>query len=208
MVKPTGPDVIWKYFSDTDDTVRERISRLAAIYQQLNAQVNVISRKDIEHLYLHHVLHSLSLVSILKTLPSKQILDLGTGGGFPGIPLAIFLTHHHITMIDGSNKKIRIVQQVIDALGLRNAVAKSVRAESMQAKFDHIVCRAVAPTRQILKWSKNLCADHTRFELLKGGNLTEELAFLPRSRYLIHHISDSFQEPYFTTKRIVSIKAP
>lgn len=205
MVIP-GPEIIWKYFPDPTEAIKVQVQNLGSLYQTYNAHVNVISRRDIDQLYLHHVLHSLSLLQLLHESSSPKVLDLGTGGGFPGIPLAIFSPDSHFTLIDGSRKKIRIVQQVIESLGLTNVEAHHIRAEDFKGSFDHIVCRAVASTRQLLSWTSHMKMPTTRMDLLKGGELDKELAFLSTGQCEILSINDQFKEPYFQSKKIVRIR--
>ncbi|NND07582.1 MAG: 16S rRNA (guanine(527)-N(7))-methyltransferase RsmG [Saprospiraceae bacterium] len=206
MVTSTGPEIIWKYFPDLSESMRDQMTNLGPLYRTFNAEVNVISRKDINQIYLHHILHSLSLHSFLVPSSGQRILDLGTGGGFPGIPLAVCFPDNHFTLIDGSRKKIRIVQQIASKLGLTNVDALHIRAEDLIGTFDHIVCRAVSNTKQLLSWMKHLTTDQTQIDLLKGGDLTQELAFLSPRKFQVFDISDNFVEPYFTTKKIVSIR--
>ena len=206
MVENLGPEVVWKYFPDPTEVIKTQVQKLSSLYQTYNAHVNVISRRDIDQIYLHHVLHSLSLLKLLHQSSSRKVLDLGTGGGFPGIPLAIYSPDCHFTLIDGSRKKIRIVQQVIESLGLSNVEAHHMRAEDFQGSFDHIVCRAVASTKQLISWTRNLTTPNTRMDLLKGGDLVEELAFLSRNQCEVLSISDQFDETYFQSKKIVRIR--
>ena len=206
MVASTGPEIIWKYFPDLSETMTEQIIQLGPLYRSHNAKVNVISRKDIDQIYIHHILHSLTLHSFLAPSSGQKILDLGTGGGFPGIPLAICFPDKHFTLIDGSRKKIRIVQRIVSSLGLTNVDALHIRAEDLIGSFDHIVCRAVSNTRQLLSWMEHLTTDQRQIDLLKGGDLSQELAFLSPGNFKVFDISDYFVEPFFATKKIVSIR--
>lgn len=210
MVKDSV-DIVWKYFKPDTEQMSARMSMLASLYRELNQKVNVISRKDIDHFYLHHVLHSLALAKLDLFKPDQQILDLGTGGGFPGIPLGIFYPECHFTLIDGTQKKIRVVQTVIDRLELTNVQAIAIRGEDFQGQFDYIVSRAVASASKIWQWGKKLVKDGDqvdlkrapRFLLLKGGDLRQELQDLPLN-YVLHPIQEYFEESYFREKYILS----
>jgi 16S rRNA (guanine527-N7)-methyltransferase len=210
MVKDSV-DIVWKYFNPDTEQLRVRMSMLAGLYRDLNQKVNVISRKDIDYFYLHHVLHSLALAKLRLFKPDQQILDLGTGGGFPGIPLGIFYPECHFTLIDGTQKKIRVVQTVIDRLELTNVQAIAVRSEDFRGQFDYVVSRAVASASEIWHWGKKLVkhgdqVKHQRaprFLLLKGGDLTQELQDFPLN-YVLHPIQQYFEESYFREKYILS----
>ena len=201
--------ILWKYF-ETDSLKKNQFEQLGPLYQQLNQQINVISRKDIDFLYLHHVLHSLALVRFDRFQPNHQILDLGTGGGFPGIPLAIWYPDCHFTLIDGTHKKISVVNTLIKELDLKNVEAHAVRAEEFKGTFDFVVSRAVANTQKIWQWSKHLvrpkskkAAYDPRILLLKGGDLTDELRTCP-FHYALHPIQGYFEEAYFSEKYILA----
>ncbi len=173
---------ILRYFGNLDPVQKERFSRLGDLYTFWNAGVNVISRKDIGNLYLHHVLHSLSIARAVPFSPGTEILDLGTGGGFPGIPLAILLPRVRFTLIDSTAKKIRVVSEVISALGLENAAAASRRAEDEKGLYDFVVSRAVMPLKNLVKTAAKNISPENRNVLpngvitLKGGDIAPETA--------------------------------
>ncbi|MCL4108701.1 UNVERIFIED_CONTAM: hypothetical protein GTU68_007019 [Idotea baltica] len=182
---------------------------LGSMYRELNAHVNVISRKDIDMLYLHHVLHSLAIAKVVEFPGGEKILDLGTGGGFPGIPLAILFPQTHFTLIDGTRKKIAVVQQVVDRLALSNVVALPVRAEDLEGSFDFVVSRAVAKVDKLLAWGEPLLKktqEKSRggFLLLKGGDLHEEISSVqkPVAQF---PIGSYFEESYFEEKYILHL---
>jgi 16S rRNA (guanine527-N7)-methyltransferase len=201
--------ILWKYF-DPDSVRKSQFEQLGPLYRELNQNINVISRKDIDFLYLHHVLHSLALVRFDKFEPDHRILDLGTGGGFPGIPLAIWYPECHFTLIDGTQKKIHVVNTLIRELGLTNVEAYAVRAEEFKGTFDYVVSRAVASTQKIWQWSKHLVRPKPkkviydpRILLLKGGDLTDELRTCP-FYYKLFPIERYFEEAYFNEKYILA----
>ncbi|MCB0685209.1 MAG: 16S rRNA (guanine(527)-N(7))-methyltransferase RsmG [Saprospiraceae bacterium] len=204
-------DIIWKYFY-ADLEVQEKFDHLGALYQDLNQKINVISRKDIDSLYIHHILHSLVLKKFDRFHPGAKILDLGTGGGFPGIPLAMMYPDCQFTLIDGTRKKIEVVKTIIQSLQLTNVEAIPVRAEDLTGQFDFVVSRAVASASKIWHWSKHLLPRKTNKNakqsvpsvfLLKGGDLSEELKDFP-FKYTLYPIQLYFEEPYFQEKYILA----
>ncbi len=199
-------EIIWKYFSP-DLKVRSQIDRLESLYSDINRKVNIISRKDIGKLYLHHVLHSLALAKLNKFKTGQRILDLGTGGGFPGIPLAIFYPGCQFTLVDSRRKKIRLVREISRELGLGNVSAHHCRVEDYEGQFDWIVSRAVAAAEKIISWSVDLLdsTDDGGYLFLKGGDLSDEFAQI-RNPVIKYAISDYFEESYFTEKYIVWTK--
>ena len=182
---------------------------LGDLYQDWNKKINVVSRKDIDELYLRHVLHSLGIAMVISFRPGARVLDVGTGGGFPGIPLAILFPDTHFTLVDSIGKKIRVVQEVAEGLGLSNVTALNMRVEELQDKFDFIVSRAVAAMPTFVHWVKGKVKKESVHPLkngilyLKGGDLSEELKGFPRAR--IYKLSDYFKEEYFTTKVVVHL---
>lgn len=189
------------------------MEKLLPLYREWNAQINVISRKDIEALYLHHVLHSLSILKYYDFKPGAEILDLGTGGGFPGIPLAIMRPDTRFLLIDGTAKKLKVVQNVVDELELKNVRVKHIRAEECKARFDMVVTRAVASSEKLLEWGRPLLkrkqvhAYPNGIIALKGGAVGDELDLLPAHEYYeIHAITDQFSESYFEEKFVVYIQ--
>lgn len=206
-----GPEVIWKYFDTQNQQIREQMAQLGDLYLEANKYINVISRKDIGRLYLHHVLHSLVIAKTDYLKDANHVLDLGTGGGFPGIPLAIFLPHIRFHLIDGTSKKISVVQKIVDALALNNVTTYHSRAEDYVGPADIIISRAVAKTQQILKWGKMIYDKQPspprihRYVLLKGGDPQEEIRVLSgKSDHCF--ISSFFEETYFQLKFIMYIE--
>lgn len=202
-------DDILKHFPDLTKNQIEQFAKLAELYTFWNAQINVISRKDIEDLYTRHVLHSLGIAKVQPFVPKSQILDIGTGGGFPGIPLAILFPESNFYLVDSIGKKIKVVNEVVEALGLKNVKAKHMRAEEVKGEFDFIVSRAVTNMNDFVKWTKGKIAKKQKHELkngilyLKGGDLTEELANFPKAA--IFNLSDYFEDEFFETKKVVHI---
>jgi 16S rRNA (guanine527-N7)-methyltransferase len=207
-------DIITKYFPGLDDLQLQRFQALDPLYRDWNAKVNLISRKDIENLYERHVLHSLAIAKMLKFNPGAEILDLGTGGGFPGIPLAILMPEVKFLLIDGTLKKIKVVQDVIEKLELTNAKAQQMRAEELKnLKFDFVVTRAVAELSQLRIWSQRIFKmKHTHaipngLIALKGGNIRQEAQALPKGEYVeMRPVSDFFEEEYFKEKYAVYLQ--
>ena len=207
--------IIEKYFPDLTDEQRQRFGALDAIYRDWNAKVNLVSRKDIDHLYEHHVLHSLAIAKLLQFKPGAEILDVGTGGGFPGIPLAILMPDVQFHLIDGMLKKVKVVQDVIEQLGLTNAKAQQVRAEELKnARYDFVVTRAVAELNLLRQWtSQRLLKPKESHPLpngliaLKGGKIREEIKALPKGEYVeTTPVSDFFEEDYFKEKYLVYLQ--
>ncbi|MCK5637126.1 MAG: 16S rRNA (guanine(527)-N(7))-methyltransferase RsmG [Flavobacteriaceae bacterium] len=202
-------DKVLKYFENLSNTQVEQISKLKDIFIYWNAQINIISRKDIDELYLRHVLHSLGIAKVQEFKPGSKILDVGTGGGFPGIPLAILFPESDFYLVDSIGKKIKVVKTVADELGLKNIKAEHIRAEKVKGEFDFIVSRAVTNMDDFVKWTKKKIAKKQNHELkngilyLKGGDLTEELKNFPKAT--IYNLTDYFNEEFFETKKVVHI---
>ncbi|MBP6661381.1 MAG: 16S rRNA (guanine(527)-N(7))-methyltransferase RsmG [Chitinophagales bacterium] len=194
------PEIIKKYFPNLTDIQLHKLEQLLPLYKEWNEKINVISRKDIDNFYVHHVLHSLSIATFFEFKKDETILDIGTGGGFPGIPLAIFFPETKFTLTDSIAKKITVVNAVKDVLQLQNVTTKIARAESISEKFDYIVTRAVAPMNDLLFWSKNKHAK--KIIALKGGDLTEELKPIKKNIRIIE-LKETFNEEFFETKKIV-----
>ena len=203
-------NLILNYFPNLTTEQRERFAALDELYRDWNAKINVISRQDIDGLYEKHVLHSLSIAKIVQFKPGTEILDVGTGGGFPGIPLAILFPLADFHLIDSIGKKIKVVQGVADALGLTNVRAEQTRVEQLTTTYDFVVSRAVTRLKPFMGWMrykihKNGNNDRPNGVFyLKGGDLSGELAELP-DRYRIYDIKDYFEEPYFETKKVIYI---
>lgn len=205
---------ITKYFTDLSPQQTEQFAALDALYRDWNGKVNLISRKDIDNLYLHHVLHSLAIAKALQFKPGAEILDLGTGGGFPGIPLAILMPEVQFLLVDGTAKKITVVQDVIQSLGLTNATAQHVRAEELKnQQFDFVVTRAVAELEQLRQWTQRLFKAKQQHPVpnglvaLKGGKLQSEIKAMPKGEYVeTYPISKFFREEFFQEKFVVYLQ--
>lgn len=208
MVMSESFSLIQKYFSGLSDIQVSRFLQLGAHYAEWNEKINVISRKDIGSLYEKHVLHSLAIAKVIRFSGGTRILDVGTGGGFPGIPLAILFPEASFHLVDSVGKKIKVVQAVAGALGLTNVVAEQVRAEQLTGKYDFVVSRAVTSLPEFVKWiRKNVSADHHNampngILYLKGGDLTEELKPFGK-RSVVYNLSDFFTEEFYETKKLV-----
>lgn len=203
-------DLITKYFPNITARQREQFDALYDLYADWNAKINVISRKDITNLYEHHVLHSLAIAKFINFRDDTNVLDLGTGGGFPGIPLAIMFPNANFKMIDGTGKKIKVATEIANAIGLENVLLQHKRGEEERGKFDFIVSRAVMPLSDMMKIvRKNIAKDnHNAFEngiiVLKGGTLDEELK--PFKKIFVQEkLSQWFEEPWFEEKNLIYV---
>ena len=204
-------NLIVKYFPSLTEHQLKQFDRLQELYTFWNNQINVISRKDIDQLYERHVLHSLGIAKVISFLPGEKVLDVGTGGGFPGIPLAILFPETQFYLVDSIGKKIKVVQEVAKALGLKNVIAFHQRAEQANEKFDFVVSRAVTRLKEFYPWVKDKFNSESKNELpngilyLKGGDLTEEIA---QSGLAVqqYHLKDYFEEEFFATKQVVYLK--
>ena len=200
---------ILKYFPNLTDIQKEQFAKLDLLYHDWNAKINVISRKDIDELYTKHILHSLGIAKIIKFEPGTFVLDVGTGGGFPGIPLAILFPETRFYLIDVIAKKIKVVQAVAEALELKNVKAEQLRAELVKGDFDFIVSRAVTNMPDFVSWIKDKIKKKSKHELkngilyLKGGDLTEELKDFPKATE--YNLSDYFEDEFFETKKVVHL---
>lgn len=206
-------EIITKYFPQLSPLQTRQIEQLHPLYSEWNQKINVISRKDIDNLYERHVLHSLAIAKQFTFLPGSEILDLGTGGGFPGIPLAIFFPETQFTLIDGTGKKIKVVDAIKTDLGLTNVNAKHIRAEELKQHFDFVVSRAVTQLDQLINWSFRLLKKKQQHAIpngliaLKGGKVYAEIKALPRKEYVeVDPISNFFEEEYFKDKYIVYVQ--
>ena len=201
---------IIKYFPELTSSQKSRFENLGELYNYWNQKINLISRKDIKSLYLHHILHSLSIAKVIQFSPNTKIIDIGTGGGFPGIPLSILFPESQFYFIDSIGKKIKVVEAIIAALGLKNCQAKKIRAEDINDQYDFIIGRAVTNLSQFVKIISDKVSSRSFNSLnngilyLKGGNITEEIKSLPYKTE-IFNISSFFKEPFFETKIIVYI---
>lgn len=196
------------YFPSLKEQQKNQLAQLYPQYVEWNAKINVISRKDIQHLYLHHVLHSLSIAKVCPFLPGTDILDIGCGGGFPGIPLAILFPKTQFYLVDSVGKKIRVVKAVADALAIKNIRAEHTRAEKVKGRYDFVISRAVAPLKTLYHWSRNKAKTKSQHELfngllcLKGGDLQDEMQEAGLN-YATYPINNYFSEAYFKEKYVV-----
>ncbi len=204
-------DILLKYFPTLTTQQLQQFNRLPELYSYWNNQINVISRKDIDMLYERHVLHSLGIAKIITFLPGETVLDVGTGGGFPGIPLAILFPETQFYLVDSIGKKIKVVQEVAQALGLKNVIATHQRAEEINDKFDFVISRAVTRLKEFYPWVKNKFNKTSKNSLpngilyLKGGDLAEEIAE-SGLKVLQYYLKDYFEEEFFETKQVVYIE--
>ena len=200
---------ILKQFPDLSDNQILQFQKLQSLYEDWNAKINVISRKDIDELYTRHVLHSLGIAKIIEFRPGSKIMDVGTGGGFPGIPLAILFPEVDFYLIDVIAKKIKVVNEVAAGLGLKNVKAEQKRAELVKQEFDFIVSRAVTNMPDFVNWVDDKVSKKQNHELangilyLKGGDLTEELKAFPKATE--YNLSDFFTDEFFETKKVVHL---
>lgn len=200
-------DIIGKYFHSLTSTQRTQFQQLKGVYEEWNSKINVISRKDIDAFYERHVLHSLAIAKVQQFLPNSQVLDVGTGGGFPGIPLAILFPEVQFTLVDSIGKKIKVVKEVSQSIGIQNVTSINSRVEQVEKKFDFIVSRAVTQMPEFVKWiegklkKQSVHSQKNGILYLKGGDLTEELSTFPQKE--IYNISDFFEEEFFETKKVV-----
>ncbi len=200
-------ELILKYFPDLSPLQIEQFTKLYDLYIDWNSKINVISRKDIDELYSRHVLHSLGIAKVIDFQPGASILDVGTGGGFPGIPLAILFPETQFYLIDIIAKKIKVVQEVAKGLGLKNVKAEQKRAELVKEEFDFVVSRAVTNMPDFVKWTKDKTKKSSTHDLkngilyLKGGDLTEELAIYQTVQ--LYNLPEFFEEEFFETKKVV-----
>lgn len=198
---------ILTYFPELTVDQILKFDALANLYKDWNLKINVVSRRDIDEIYLRHVLHSLAIAKVHQFLPGSKVMDVGTGGGFPGIPLAIIFPEVHFTLVDSIGKKIKVVEEVVQGLGLTNVTPVNDRVENINEQFDFIVSRAVAAMPTFAHWVKGKISFEHKHEIkngifyLKGGDLTEELA--PFTTAKIIPISNFFSEDFFETKKVV-----
>ena len=204
-------DIVLKYFPSLTAQQLQQFNQLPELYNHWNNQINVISRKDIEQLYERHILHSLGIAKIISFLPGEKVLDVGTGGGFPGIPLAILFPETQFYLVDSIGKKIKVVQEVANALGLKNVTATHQRAEEVKDKFDFVVSRAVTRLKEFYPWVKGKFNGQSKNTLpngilyLKGGDLVQEIAESGLNVQQFY-LKDYFEEEFFETKKVVYIK--
>ena len=203
-------ELILKYFPDLTENQIRQFALLQALYEDWNLKINVVSRKDVEELYLRHVLHSLGIAKIIAFPKGAQVMDVGTGGGFPGIPLAILFPEAQFTLVDSIGKKIKVVDEVVAGLGLKNVKTHNRRVEEIRGSYDYIISRAVAQMDTFVHWTKGKLKKQSAFPMqngifyLKGGDLSEELAGYPQA--LLYDLKDHFEEAFFETKKVVYLK--
>ncbi len=209
MLKIQFMEEILKQFPNLTDNQIQQFEKLQLLYEDWNSKINVISRKDIDELYTRHVLHSLGIAKIIEFKSGSKIMDVGTGGGFPAIPLAILFPEVNFYAIDIIAKKIKVVNEVIKALGLKNIKAEQKRAELVNHEFDFIVSRAVTNMPDFVAWIKDKIKSNSKHELqngilyLKGGDLSEELKDFPKATE--YNLADYFSEEFFETKKVVHL---
>lgn len=209
----TGTRLLLNYFPDLSEEQQRQFAQLGPLYEEWNSQINVISRKDIESLYEKHVLHSLGIAKVMRFKPGTSVMDVGTGGGFPGIPLAIMFPESSFYLVDSIGKKIKVVNEVSNALGLKNLRAEHTRAEQVKQRFDFVVSRAVTEFPAFWQWvrdkfnKKNSNALPNGVLYLKGGDLSAELKPMDKNRLVIYDLKDYFKEEFFDTKKVVYYQA-
>jgi len=202
-------ELILKYFPEISDVQKEQFSKLQELYQDWNLKINVVSRKDIDELYLRHVLHSLGIAKVMNFNAGSNVMDVGTGGGFPGIPLAILFPETNFHLVDSIGKKIKVVNEVVQGLGLENVRTTHGRVEEVKEEYDFIVSRAVAQMETFVRWTKSKITKKSEHPLkngilyLKGGDLSEELKNFPKAT--IYDLPSFFEEDFFETKKVVHL---
>ena len=197
-------DLLERYHMEISKEKLEIYRSLYGIYKDLNNKVNLISRKDFENFYLHHIIHSLSITKFKLIKDENKIIDLGTGGGLPGIPLAIYYNRKNFLLIDSIRKKILAVDKIINKIKAKNISTLNNRAENLDIKADIIICRSVSSVDNLIQWTKGLLNDEGRLILLKGGNVNKELKNISSS-FTIYNLDDIYSENYFNDKKIIEI---
>jgi len=202
-------EIIQKYFPNLTEIQLEQFTKLQELYKDWNLKINVVSRKDIDELYLRHVLHSLGIAKVISFKPGSKVMDVGTGGGFPGIPLAILFPETQFHLVDSIGKKIKVVDEVVAGLGLENVKTTHGRVEEVKEQYDFIISRAVAQMETFVRWTKGKILKNQQHDLkngilyLKGGDLSEELALYNSAT--IYDLPNYFEEDFFETKKVVHL---
>lgn len=200
-----------RYFPFLEERQLDLYESFGKEFLQWNEKINLISRKDTENLFIHHILHSLAIAKVCMFKPNCEILDIGTGGGFPGLPLAIMFPETKFFLVDSIGKKIKVVKAVTEALGLKNVRSEQIRAEKVNGKFDFIVSRAVTTFEDFIPWTRGKISNIQYHDMpngilyLKGGDLTEELSKV-KKKYQVFNISDYFDDEFFASKKVIHIK--
>ena len=200
-------DIILKYFTSLSSTQREQLGKLGTLYPEWNEKINVISRKDIDNLYPNHILHSLGIAKFYDFVPGSRVLDFGTGGGFPGIPLAILFPEVKFHLVDRIGKKLKVVEDIVEQLGLKNVTIQQGDIKEVKGKFDFVVSRAVMPLNEMVPLLRKLIAKEMKnatpngIICLKGGDLTSELKGY--KDVIVDNLSTCFSEPFFETKKVI-----
>lgn len=208
---PANLEVVTRYFPNLSEKQIAQYEALWPLYNDWNAKINVISRKDIDELYVRHVLHSLGIAKVISFKPGTKVLDIGTGGGFPGIPLAIMFPETQFHLVDSIAKKIKVVQAVTEKLQLKNVITEQKRAEKIKGKYDFVISRAVTKMTPFIRWvSKNIndVSQHDKKNgilYLKGGDINEEMSEI-HQYWKSFHLKEYFQEPFFETKKVVYVE--
>ena len=206
-----NPDIIFKYFPALSGRQKEQFIQLGELYNYWNARINVISRKDMDNFYLHHVLHSLAIAKLVPFKAYTEVLDAGTGGGFPGIPLAIMFPEASFHLVDSIGKKTKVVSEVAGSLGLENVKAEQLRVEQLDHTFDFIISRAVTSLPDFVRWvgykfhRKSFNQIPNGILYLKGGDLKEELQLVKRYKKKVYSLDKYFDNPFFETKKLVHL---
>jgi 16S rRNA (guanine527-N7)-methyltransferase len=198
-------NIIGKYFTDLTTNQQDKIAALGSVYREWNEKINVISRKDMGFFYERHVLHSLGIAKVCQFKAGERVLDVGTGGGFPGIPLAILFPDTQFHLVDSIGKKIKVVNSAVAALDLKNVTTRQTRVEDIDEQYDFTVGRAVARMVSLYRWTYNQLKSGGSMLYLKGGDITEEMKELGKP-YQVFDLKDYFTEEFFETKKIVQVK--